>query len=324
MSDTTPQLAVRHPSVRTVTGWTLFFMMLLRIAIGWHFFYEGAWKLVQPDWKATPYLLASAGPFRPVFRMMVKDPDGKERLLLPSAAQAQKDHIKDRYEVIKKHYKLTNEQAIELIPYYQQVDAIFADPDFQAQAKDYEKLLEEITLQETLSKRADYERERLVYMYQKKSKALAALLARAQTPLKAMENNILNRTGEKRLTAKQLAAGALPPEKSQTEWIDWANMIALTAVGICLILGLFTRLAALGGIGLLAMYYFAIPPWPGLPENPMAEGHYLIIDKNLIEMIALFMIMTSGIGRWGGVDGIIAFLCRRRLACCSVTPTKPY
>ncbi|NLX14287.1 MAG: hypothetical protein GXY44_11620, partial [Phycisphaerales bacterium] len=214
MSDTTPQLAVRHPSVRTVTGWTIFFMMLLRIAIGWHFFYEGAWKLSQPDWRATPYLLASAGPFRPVFRMMVKDPDGKERLLKNTAAQAHKDHLKERYEAIKKHYKLTNEQEVELEPYYEQVDAIFADPDFKAQAKNYDTLLDEIHHQELLAKRTAFDRERLVYMYQKKSKSLSALLARVQAPLASLETTTINRAGEKRLTAEQLSAGALPPEPS--------------------------------------------------------------------------------------------------------------
>lgn len=318
MSETTPQLAVKHPSVRTVTGWTIFFMMLLRIAIGWHFFYEGAWKLAQPDWRATPYLQASAGPFRPFFREMVHDPDGLERL----TADAVKARLERRHQEIKDHYELTEQQTPDLSNYIRQVDAIFANPDFNDQLVDYQSILDEIGRQEELAKQTAYERERLLYMYQQKALALADLLARSQAPLQAMEDDLFGRTDEHRLTQEQLAAGPLKPEKSQTEWIDWANMLALTAVGVCLMLGLFTRLAALGGIGLLAMYYFAMPPWPGLPENPMAEGHYLIIDKNLIEMIALFMIMTSGIGRWGGLD---AFLARRRLACCPVSaPKKPY
>ena len=40
--------------------------------------------------------------------------------------------------------------------------------------------------------------------------------------------------------------------------------------------------------------------------RPSAEGHYLIVNKNLIEMIALFMIATSRIGRWGGLDAYIS------------------
>ena len=93
--------------------------------------------------------------------------------------------------------------------------------------------------------------------------------------------------------------------------VRW-GLFALTLVGVCLMLGLFTRLAALCGTGLLCMYYFAMPPWPGLPESPIAEGNYWIVDKNLIEAIALLMIATSGVGRWAGLDAYISAWRRRR------------
>ena len=38
---------------------------LLRMAIGWHFLYEGVWKLVQENWSAKGFLQSSdwfAGP----------------------------------------------------------------------------------------------------------------------------------------------------------------------------------------------------------------------------------------------------------------------
>ena len=44
----------------------------------------------------------------------------------------------------------------------------------------------------------------------------------------------------------------------------------------------------------------------------MAEGHYWIVNKNLIEAIALLMIATSGVGRWAGLDAYISAYCRRR------------
>jgi thiosulfate dehydrogenase [quinone] large subunit len=83
-------------------------------------------------------------------------------------------------------------------------------------------------------------------------------------------------------------------------------MLGLSAVGICLMLGLMTRLAALGGVGLLCLYYFCMPPWPGLPESPLTEGHYLIINKNVIEALALLMIAASRCGRWAGLDAFIS------------------
>ena len=47
------------------------------------------------------------------------------------------------------------------------------------------------------------------------------------------------------------------------------------------------------------------------PESPRLEGHYLLINKTLIEVIALFALAFIPTGRWGGLDGFI------RLMCCS-------
>ena len=46
-------------------------VQLLRIAIGWHFLYEGCWKLMQQDgWSCLSYLNAAQGPLAPVFKWM--------------------------------------------------------------------------------------------------------------------------------------------------------------------------------------------------------------------------------------------------------------
>ena len=46
-------------------------IVILRIAIGWHFLYEGLWKLMQTDsWSCVSYLGAAQGPLAPVFKWM--------------------------------------------------------------------------------------------------------------------------------------------------------------------------------------------------------------------------------------------------------------
>jgi len=39
----------------------LFFLVTLRVLIGWHFLYEGLVKLTNPDWSSVGYLLDSKG-----------------------------------------------------------------------------------------------------------------------------------------------------------------------------------------------------------------------------------------------------------------------
>jgi thiosulfate dehydrogenase [quinone] large subunit len=93
---------------------------------------------------------------------------------------------------------------------------------------------------------------------------------------------------------------------------DLITMWLLTIVGACLILGLFTRLASLGGIAFLLMVYFAAPPWIGYFYTVPSEGSYLIVNKNLIEAAALAVIFFTGSGRVAGVDRIISGFVRRK------------
>jgi thiosulfate dehydrogenase [quinone] large subunit len=71
--------------------------------------------------------------------------------------------------------------------------------------------------------------------------------------------------------------------------VDTLNIVGLIAIGLGLMLGLRIRWACIGGMLLLAMYYLAHPPFPGL-EQGATEGSYWIVNKNLIEIAALFVL----------------------------------
>jgi hypothetical protein len=75
-----------------------------------------------------------------------------------------------------------------------------------------------------------------------------------------------------------------------------------------LLAGFCTRLACVVGAGFLLLFYLSMLPWPGVPENLKAEGHYLYVNKNLIEMLALLALATLPTGRWVGLDAWIGSL----------------
>ena len=103
---------------------------------------------------------------------------------------------------------------------------------------------------------------------------------------------------------------------SQPHLIDNANLITmygLTIVGVLLMLGLFTRLAAAGGIGFILLFYLCNPPFIGYFYAIPTEGTYLIVNKNLVELCALVVILLTGSGRFAGLDAIVhAFFGRLR------------
>ncbi len=102
---------------------------------------------------------------------------------------------------------------------------------------------------------------------------------------------------------------------AQPDLLATANLITmwgLIAVGVLLILGLFTRLASLGGIGFILLFYLCNPPFVGYFYSIPVEGSYLIVSKNLVELGALVVILVTGSGRFAGLDRIVHGLVRRR------------
>ncbi len=93
---------------------------------------------------------------------------------------------------------------------------------------------------------------------------------------------------------------------------DLITMWGLTLVGLCLVLGLFTRLASLGGIAFIVLFYLCNPPFVGYFYSLPTEGSYLIVNKNLVELAALVVVLVTGSGRFAGLDRLVHALVGRR------------
>lgn len=87
--------------------------------------------------------------------------------------------------------------------------------------------------------------------------------------------------------------------------IDFLNIWGLIAIGIALILGLFSRAAAIFGALLLFMYYLNSPPLTGLEYSVPTEGSNLIINKTLIEAVALFVLAIFPTSHIIGLDSLM-------------------
>jgi uncharacterized membrane protein YphA (DoxX/SURF4 family) len=85
--------------------------------------------------------------------------------------------------------------------------------------------------------------------------------------------------------------------------IDFLNVYGLILIGLALFIGIFIRIASAAGVLLLILYYFAYPPF-GTSLFGSPEGHYYIVNRNLIEAMLLLWFVIS---RHSGY-GIKAFL----------------
>jgi uncharacterized membrane protein YphA (DoxX/SURF4 family) len=154
----------------------------------------------------------------------------------------------------------------------------------------------------------DYEVEHLSRIARKLQSTRAALVG----PVKALDAE-LKKEAQRLLEPGQVSRGALPPEQTQLWQVDQATIWGLVVIGSLLILGFCSRLAAIAGAVMLVMFYLPVPPWPGVPYPQEALGpeHSFIINKNLIEAIALVGIAALPTGSWFGADGLLRWLFRR-------------
>ena len=99
---------------------------------------------------------------------------------------------------------------------------------------------------------------------------------------------------------------------TMTQIADILNIYGLIVIGLCLIVGAFSKLAKLGAMGLLAMYYLSHPPLLDVHYILRPEGSYLWIDKNTIAFFALVVLLYFPTSKQIGLDRYIFKLKKER------------
>jgi thiosulfate dehydrogenase [quinone] large subunit len=84
--------------------------------------------------------------------------------------------------------------------------------------------------------------------------------------------------------------------------IDFLNIWGLILIGLGLILGAFTRVAIISGIVLMIFYYLSHPPFVGLKYAVPSDGSYLVVNKMVIEALALGVLLVFPTWKEWGLD----------------------
>ncbi|MEW4570154.1 DoxX family protein [Tautonia sp. JC769] len=290
------------------------FLVLLRIAIGWHLYYEGRDKIRSQDtaqpFSSDSYLRNATGPFAENFRNLVPDVDSLDRLDPELLDQWWDEELRRA----SAHYQFTPDQLTqaeaELAQTRDRAAAWFADDENADQIADYKEKVDLIRQGRRQPPAMDFQRDRLQdlqYEVETLRKELVAPIDQWTADLRSSWATLAE-------PDQRETAGELGPPPSSLDRIDLITMYGLAVFGLLLMAGMFTPVAALGGAGLLFLFYISMPPLPGLPPNPRAEGTYLIVNKTLIEMIALLALAATPNGLWFGVDRLLFGWIDRRNA----------
>ena len=94
-------------------------------------------------------------------------------------------------------------------------------------------------------------------------------------------------------TAAAMDSAVTDPDQAVLHRVSLAAAVLTLGVGICLLLGLFTRLAALAGALFLLAVILSQPPWVASAEPTINQT---------VELAGLLVLAGTGPGRWLGLD----------------------
>lgn len=95
--------------------------------------------------------------------------------------------------------------------------------------------------------------------------------------------------------------------------VDFLNIWGLILIGLGLIFGFLFKPAAIAGAILVFIYYLSVPPLVGYEYTMPSDGSNLVINRTLIEAIALFGLALFPTSKIFGLDFFIHSRNKRKL-----------
>lgn len=287
----------------------ILFLVLLRLAVGWHFFQEGASKVREGKFSSTGFLAAAKGPFAKHFHAMLPDYDGSIRIDAKKMSEACKAFA----DQARAEFGLNETQSKE-------VDDILAEftarrkeiyDEWKPQIEEYKNGIERVAKLDSDPIRSGVEslrkqREEIESKWRALGKpilseidyTLTELVDRINAvptdeqanpdPKKPLARDADGNAIRKRVEFKFEGEGPISVRQ-----IDKIIPIFDMVIGILLLVGLLTPLA-----GLAAGLFLASVVLSQFPGATGATPTYY----QAIEMLACFVIAFADAGRYAGLD----------------------
>ncbi len=289
-----------------ILGWVgVAMLVLLRLTIGWHFYSEGLDKYRDGKWDASPFFANARGPFAEHYRQLVWDHDGEMRL---NKEETQIWWAMYRDE-IGEHYGFDNEQKLQA-----QINYAAAVEQYDWVIEENAGDLEEYQLGRERMEKLDNDpmRDKVSSLGGQRDTIRREWTQKLTPVLKQIDQIWVNyETAQKSiLTPEQSNFGPVPLGQPQLEPMDTHIINSIVpyfdmAIGICLLLGLFTPVAALAAAGFLGSVFLSqYPPTTG-PSSTMYQ---------LIECMACLVLAGTGAGRFAGLDFFLHLIVRKTYA----------
>lgn len=260
-------------------------IVLLRLAVGFHFFKEGLAKLKDDGFRSKYFLLQATGPLSEYFHGLVPDRYGELRL------------DRARTERNWKRFRDRAARTMKLDDDREQADQVLDDykRKLRTYLSDHRDAIETHWLELERLRQAKQEdtaelRHQWITQQDYKLQAAAADWRQGVIQLeREYQHDLLALGGRRAAGVKKL------PDPWRKAWVDHAVTYVVLGVGVLLLLGLFVRLAAVVGGGFLLSVMATQPFWAA--DANLSYAYY-----QFVELAALILLFVWGAGRFAGLD----------------------
>lgn len=292
-------------------------LAFLRIVIGLHFFLEGVSHLRDPEWSSAGFRKAAVGPLADRYRSALPE-TGAWSTTLGAASRRTPDEATADWEAsVTKAWRQRLAERSKAVALDAEARAA-AEAAVEAAGKELsgwladlrddlvEYRLDLIRLADKAAKpvasEVPFERERVAKKRRELDRQAAGWMADAAAigeRLEARWDELLSPADRRRV------ADATPPSPlwKADRFVSWS----LVTIGGCLVVGLFTKFNAIGGVCFLASVVASQPFW--------VAGAQATYDQ-WVEIAALLVIAALPTGGWSGLDYFLRSWCPLA-ACCS-------
>jgi uncharacterized membrane protein YphA (DoxX/SURF4 family) len=283
-------------------------LVALRLGIGWHFFQEGSSKLHDGNFSSVGFLGAAKGPLAPAYHNLIWDREGFFRLQREDTINAWQDHLNRATD----HFGFDSRQQAQAQQIFERYKRQFEEflnakeEDFieyegEVERRDkYRGWSDDLTPEQRKSNRAWAEVPSLRGQLNKHEgeikKKSGEWLRTIDTMWSSYENELNALAYEEQAAYGYVYAPRLGRRLVDSESLNRFIPYFDLAIGVLLILGLFTRLASLVGAGFLLSIIVS-----QYPLSPEATATYY----QSIEMFGLFVLAGTAAGRFAGLDYLV-------------------
>jgi uncharacterized membrane protein YphA (DoxX/SURF4 family) len=297
--------------------WAVLALVALRMAAGWHFFKEGTKKFYDPKFSSAFLFQSATGPLAGFYRSQIPDRFGYRRLDPRTVVGDRNDDRQkprdqqvlgdwDRFvERAKRHYGFNSQQQKEA-----DRQLIAAEDSYRWFYGRNRPEIDEFFLQvgrlnrdlgQPVNREVEFARKRLGDRESELRGKVAPWLNEISAQYADLELRMYRLADN-----TQRLNGRLRIEDPGHSQLDEVVKYVITGVGVLLLLGLFTRLAAVVGAVFLLTVMGTQPPWA-------AEASTQFFYYQFVEFWALMVLVAFAAGRYAGLDYVLAGLWSR---CC--------